>query len=439
MLRKLFASESLLGSDLASFRQQESIFIALNLLILAVLFSLHLYFAGFWGKPAPLLITAVVAGISLKTAEWLWLQRLSRPLKPAILASLTWASIALNITLASTLAVLTDREDTPYFVLMVVAVLEAAFRFELFAIIGVVTVVDISLFWQVRLYYTKHPPTDVGEYFEAGITSLLFAIVGVLVCLLLADLRRKETRLANNVLELEQAREKLLREEKLAAMGQLSSAIAHEIRNPVAMIASSIATAKQLSGAEREEMFAIASDEATRLSQLTTDFLDYASTRRPTLAATSVADAVAYVADASRAHASQKGVRFEVAVPAEMTVWADEGQLHQALMNLLLNAVDASPAGAAIVVRGHNENQNNFIDVENSGQPIPEHALNRIFEPFFTTKPRGTGLGLAIARNIARAQGGDLILAANEPDRIRFSIILLPSNGKLPAQKARQS
>ena len=182
------------------------------------------------------------------------------------------------------LAVLTDREDTPYFVLMVVAVLEAAFRFEFFAIIGVVTVADVSLFWQVWWYFAKHPPIDVGEYFEAGITSLLFAIVGVLVWLLLADLRRKEIRLANNVLELEQAREQLLREEKLAAMGRLSSAIAHEIRNPVAMIASSIATAKQLSGAEREEMFAIASDEANRLSQLTTEFLDYASTRTPNLA-----------------------------------------------------------------------------------------------------------------------------------------------------------
>jgi signal transduction histidine kinase len=430
VLNKQLASQSLLGSDLASFRRQESIFIALNLIILAVLFSLHVYFAAFWGKPTPLLMAAVAAGISLKTVEWLWLQRLSHPLRSSTLAALTWVSIALNIALAFVLAVFTDREDTPYFVLMVVAVLEAAFRFKLFAIVGVVAVVDVSLFWQVWWYYTRHPPTDVGEYFEAGITSLLFAIVGVLVWLLLADLRRKENRLANNVLELEHAREKLLREEKLAAMGRLSSAIAHEIRNPVAMIASSIATAKQLTGAEREEMFAIASDEATRLSQLTTDFLDYASTRTPTLAVTSVADTVAYVADASRAHASQKGVHFDVNIPAEMTALADEGQLHQALMNLLLNAVDASPVGGTIVVRSHAGNQKICIDVENSGQPIPTPALDRIFEPFFTTKPHGTGLGLAIARNIARAQGGDLILAANEPDRVRFSMILPPSNGK---------
>ena len=428
MLKRLFPSQSLLASDLSSFRRQETIFISLNLLILAVLFSLHWYFDSFWGRPTLLLMAAVAIGISLKTAEWFWINRLTEALKPATLAALTWASVALNIALSLTLAVLTDKEDTPYFVLMVVAVLEAAFRFDLFAIIGVVTVVDFCLFWQVWWFYAKHPPTDVGEYFEAGITSLLFAIVGVLVWLLLADLRRKETRLANNLLELERAREQLLREEKLAAMGRLSSAIAHEIRNPVAMIASSIATAKQLTGAEREEMFAIASDEAARLTRLTTDFLDYARSRPPSLSVTSVADTVAYVADASRAHASQKGVRFELETGSNLSVLADEAQLQQALLNLLLNAVDASAAGASILLRSHDGNDRVYIDVENKGAPIQEPALSRIFEPFFTTKPRGTGLGLAIARNIARAQGGDLILAKNGPDHVCFSLILRPPN-----------
>ena len=428
VLKRRSSSQSLFTSDLASFRGQESIFIFLNLLILIVLFLLHWYFAGFWGRPTPVLMTAVAIGISLKTAEWLWISRLTTPLKAATVAALTWASVALNIALALTLAILTDKEDTPYFVLMVVAVLEAAFRFELLAIVGVVTAVDFCLFWQVWWFYAKHPPTDVGEYFEAGIASLLFAIVGVVVWLLLADLRRKETRLANNLLELERAREQLLREEKLAAMGRLSSAIAHEIRNPVAMIASSIATAKQLSGADREEMFAIACDEAARLTRLTTDFLDYARNRPPSLAVASVADTVAYVADAARAHASQKGVRFELDIAKDLSALADQAQLHQALLNLLLNAVDASAAGASILLRSHNGNGRVYIDVENKGAPIPEPALNRIFEPFFTTKPHGTGLGLAIARNIARAQGGDLILAKNGSDGVGFSLILRSPN-----------
>jgi hypothetical protein len=207
VLRIVSPSQSLVASDLDSFRRQESILIALSLLILVVLFSLHLYFASFWGKPSPLLILAVCAGIVFKSAEWLWLRRLTRALTPKELATLTWASIALNITLATILSTLTDKEDTPYFALMVVAVLEAAFRFELPSILAVVTVADVSLFWQVRWFFDNHPPLDVGEYYEAAITSLLFCIVGVLVWLLLADLRRKEARLANNVLELEQARE----------------------------------------------------------------------------------------------------------------------------------------------------------------------------------------------------------------------------------------
>jgi len=248
--------------------------------------------------------------------------------------------------------------------------------------------------------------------------------VGVVVWLLLADLRRKENSLANNVLELERTREQLLREEKLAAVGRLSSAIAHEIRNPVAMIASSIATAKQLTGPEREEMFGIASEEANRLSQLTTEFLDYARTRPPKMAVTLVADTAAYVADAARAHASQKGVQIEVLIPAELTIRADESQLQQALLNLVLNAIDASPAGGTINLGIHHNQGNVAIDVENSGSPIPESALGRIFEPFFTTKPRGTGLGLAIARNIARAQGGDLVLVSNTAERICFSFAL---------------
>ena len=434
MPRIVSPSQSLVASDLDSFRRQESILIALSLLILVVLFSLHLYFASFWGKPSPLLILAVCAGIVFKSAEWLWLRRLTRALTPKELATLTWASIALNITLATILSTLTDKEDTPYFALMVVAVLEAAFRFELPAILAVVTVADVSLFWQVRWFFDNHPPLDVGEYYEAAITSLLFCIVGVLVWLLLADLRRKEARLANNVLELEQAREQLLREERLAAVGRLSSAIAHEIRNPVAMIASSIATAKQLTGEERDEMFAIAADEANRLSNLTTDFLDYARTRPLNLSEMAVGDVAGYVADASRAHASKKGVRFELEVPEEITVCTDGGQLQQALMNLLLNAVDASPAQATVLIRVREEGANIHIDVENAGAPILEPAISRIFEPFFTTKPRGTGLGLAIARNIARAQGGDLVLAVNEPGRVCFSL-MMPRFCRTPQQR----
>ena len=107
VLRRVFPSHSLVASDLDSFRRQESILIALNLLILIVLFSLHVYFASFWGKPGPLLIAAVAFGIGAKAAEWLWLRGLKRALTPKQLAILTWASSTLDSTLACVLCVRT--------------------------------------------------------------------------------------------------------------------------------------------------------------------------------------------------------------------------------------------------------------------------------------------------------------------------------------------
>jgi len=430
MLRRLFPDASLLASDLAAFRRQESIFISLNLSLLAVLLFLHWRFTSFWGNPSQSIVIVTVSVFFLKGLELVWVQRLKQPLQPGALVALTRTSIVINFSLAILLATLTDHEDSPYFVLMAVPILEAAFRLKFASVLTVIAVADLSLFFEVWRYYEKHPPLEVGEYFEAGTTSLMLSIVGVVVWLLVRDLRQKETRLANNVHELERTRERLLQEERLAAVGRLSSAIAHEIRNPVAMITSSIATAKKLSGAERDEMFAIASAEADRLVSLTTEFLDYARPRAPQPEPTVVGDTLAYVADASRAHASQKGLQIEVQVAQPLKVEADPGQLQQALMDLVLNAVDAAPANSSITLMAHSVDHQICIDVENAGSPIAPPALERIFEPFFTTKRHGTGLGLAIARNIARAHGGDLAITINGPQRICFSMILPMSNGR---------
>jgi len=415
--------------DLLSFQRQQTVFIVLDLAVLAILLLTHWSLASFWGPPRGWLLATVGVVFLLRIPELWWVRRVTMPVRPVVLQAVTWASVILNLVLTILLSHLTDHEDSPYVVLPFLSVLEAAFRFRLGTMLGVVGMGAFTcFFWQWR-FFAKHPPIDVGEYIEAGTTSLMLAVVGVLVWRLARDLRDTGTRLANNLLELKEAREKLLHEERLAAMGRLSSAIAHEIRNPVAMIASSIATAKRLSGAERDEMFGVASEEAGRLSQLTTEFLDYASARRPKMAQVVVGDTLAYVADASRAHASQKGLRIEVEATEGLLAMADAGQLQQALMNLLLNAVDASPIGGTVLLRGRLEDHTAVIDVENSGSPIPKPTLERMFEPFFTTKPRGTGLGLAIARNIARGQGGYLLLTANEPDNIRFSLALSVPNG----------
>lgn len=419
-------SSLLLPFDFESFRRQDSTFVLLNLFLLAALLLIHTLFAAHFGTPSPALIVVLAAAFLAQTFQLVWLQARSRPLSRRALASLTWSSIALNIGLAFLLALLIDRQDSPYFVLLVVPILLAAFRFSLMATMSVAALADgFSFFW-VWHFARHHGPVAVSEYFEAASVSLIFTLVGALVWLLVNNLRRKESSLRLNLEELEHARERLINEQKLAAVGRLSSAMAHEIRNPVAMISSSLATATRagLDTQAREEMFDIAARESMRLERLTNEFLAYARPRPPQLATCSLADTIQYVAGLCRAHAAQRGVTLRAEAAPGLSLAMDSHQVQQALLNLAMNAVDASPAGGVVLLRGFRLGENILLEVENSSAPIPPEIAARIFEPFFTTKPGGTGLGLAIARNIARAHGGDLQLTTNASGLIRFTFTL---------------
>jgi DNA-binding NtrC family response regulator len=227
-----------------------------------------------------------------------------------------------------------------------------------------------------------------------------------------------------NVEELDRTRQQLLSEEKLAAVGRLSRAIAHEIRNPVAMISSSLATATRAQDeAEREEMFAIAAKEAARLERLTTDFLTYARPRAAEIARANVGDTLNYVATVARAHAANRGVAIDVVTDGDLEADFDASQIQQALLNLVLNAIDACAHGDAVLLIAQTDEKATLrINVVEPTGPIPSEIVAHLFEPLFTTKQGGSGLGLAIARNIVRANGGDIMLTVNEPQQVCFSI-----------------
>jgi two-component system, NtrC family, sensor histidine kinase HydH len=434
VFEKLYSS-SFTASDLPSFRKQETIFIILNLGLMATLLALHALFNSYWGRPSQSLVLVWMAVVALNLTELIWVRRLRTELNPAILTLITWSAISLSLTAAGLLTVLVDHEDSPYFALAIVPVLIAAFRLSLPALLSVVGVATFLNVASVEYFFRQHPPVDFGEYIEAGINSLIFGMAGLLVWLLIRQIRENESNLARHLLELKQARAKLLEEETLAAVGRLSSAIAHEIRNPVAMISSSLSMAQraQLNGAERDEMCDIAAREAARLEKLTTDFLSYARPRKPEPSPNLVHDTLSYVASVCRAHASTKQVALEVDAPESLQAELDPAQVQQALLNLVMNAIDASPIGGTVRLRaGWDGFSEVTIAVANAGSTIAAGILPRIFEPFFTTKARGTGLGLAIARNIARAHGGELSLASNQPDNICFSL-------RLPAARAEMA
>jgi signal transduction histidine kinase len=183
-------------------------------------------------------------------------------------------------------------------------------------------------------------------------------------------------------------------------------------------------------------MFDIAAKEATRLEQLTNDFLAYARPRPPAKSVNNVADLLAYVADLSRARADSNSVRVAVNVPDELLCDCDPAGLQQLLLNLVMNAIDASPPLATVTLSGKETAGRVLIEVENRGEGIAPDDLRHIFEPFFTTKPRGTGLGLAIAHTIARSQGGDLTLTENGPERVRFSVNM-PATAEVSLEMVR--
>ncbi len=232
--------------------------------------------------------------------------------------------------------------------------------------------------------------------------------------------------MASNLRMLRHTEEKLLREEKLAAVGRLSSAIAHEVRNPVAMISSALATALRggIDGEERARMYEIAADEAIRLEKLTTDFLDYARPRQPAIGVGDVVETVALIRAFVEPYAAERGVEVELHTPTDLLCAFDSVLLQHAITNLIRNAIEASPRNSTVTLSIVDLGGTVSINVENGGTSIPGEAMAHIFEPFFTTKAGGTGLGLAIARNAVQVQGGELSVTRNDSSGVTFSLTL---------------
>jgi two-component system, NtrC family, sensor histidine kinase HydH len=375
---------------------------------------------GVAAAPSAPVLATMLAGCGLNCALLLGFYVCESPRATSRLMALTWTSIGLNSALVAVLSILSWGQDNQYYVLMVVPVLQAAISFDLGRTLAVLLVA-------VLLNFLGAYPLDWGEWSEAAAGSVIFILVAVVVWLLVNSLRDRESRLKQNLEELALTREQLLAEEKLAAIGRLASAIAHEIRNPIAMISSSLLTAARngQSESDKRKLFDIAASEAGRLERLTSDFLNYARAREIRIARANIADTLHYIAGIARAHPENRGVTIAVEADERLDGEFDVSQLQQALLNIAMNAIDAcEPADAVTLRAARNDTDSIEIQVIDPAGPIPADTTARIFEPFFTTKANGTGLGLAIARNIARAHGGDLVLSINQPGQVCFSIVI---------------
>jgi signal transduction histidine kinase len=235
--------------------------------------------------------------------------------------------------------------------------------------------------------------------------------------------------------ELRQNIEQLKKTERLTAAGQLSASLAHEIRNPLASIsgAAGILARGQASSEARAECLEILTKESHRLNKLLTNFLDFARPRLPRVQTIEPFEMVQSVATLAQHIASQHGVSVEVQRKEPMReTECDPEQIKQLLLNLILNAIQATQKNGVILIRTFFAGDNLCVEVCDRGSGIAPEDRDRIFEPFFTTKKDGTGLGLAIASNIAVQHGGALTC---RPDELQGTIFRM----ELPATSTTHS
>ena len=209
----------------------------------------------------------------------------------------------------------------------------------------------------------------------------------------------------------------LKRSDRLAALGELSARMAHEIRNPLAAISGSVQLLAEHGGLSEHEsrLLAIVMRESDRLNGLITDFLAYARPTPPRFARFNLYHLVRDLQALLMADSRFDKIRLILGLSEDLTAWADRGQLQQVLLNLLHNAAEAMPDGGEIQVSadlqsGTDDAGRRFsllcLKVLDQGCGMDEETCRHLFEPFWTTKPAGTGLGLATVYRIVEGHGG---------------------------------
>ena len=304
---------------------------------------------------------------------------------------------------------------------------------------GVLTAAGASLIYLPHIRATTGNDMDhaVSQYADI----VMFHVVAVAVGVLASAQRRVVRQHTETSQSLERAHRDLLasqdhlrRSERLSAMGQVAAGLAHEIRNPLAGMkgALDIIASRAASGTPEAEFTGVAATELARLDRLVAEFLSFAKPRDPELRHAPLAPIVDHVLALVRPMAERRGVRVELGfIDRTLSAFVDDEQITQVLVNVVLNAIQATPPERRVEIALKAHEGRVEIDVSDQGRGIAPDDLARIFEPFFTTQTRGTGLGLAISQRIVLSHHGSIRILNTSPEGTVVRITLpLPTAGQ---------
>ena len=328
--------------------------------------------------------------------------------------------------------------------LYLLPILLASFWFGLKG--GVATAVVSALVYAPHLFLLRgeqaHGTLEIYNVLEIVLYLIIGSATGVLAenerrqrektDQALAELRRSHDRLREQSEALLGAEQELRRADRLSALGELAASMAHEVRTPLASIRGAVEILGDAVPTDdpRRQFVDVLVNETDRLDRYVGTVLEFARPPRPDRTPCDANEIVTSTATLVAKQAKHEGVRLQIACDERVVKdLYDAGLLRHALMNLVLNAIQAMPRGGVLTLKTTAVAEGGVvIDVADTGPGISEEIKDRLFAPFATLRPGGTGLGLSIARRIAEQHGGSLTYESTVGQGTVFHMLLPGSN-----------
>jgi signal transduction histidine kinase len=278
---------------------------------------------------------------------------------------------------------------------------------------------------------------EVGRLKKRNEAHILFSMAlmmagAVLAVLVFYRIQNRHQR------KLQEMRERLHQAERLSSLGRLAAGVAHEIRNPLNAISMAIQRIHREFGPPETEknkefshLVTVVREEIRRLNGIIEDFVGPARERRTDFRPERLIDLLERVVQLAKEEIGSRNIQIQSEwEDPNLIVYMDSGRMHQAVLNLIKNALESIVGQGKIIISAHADGAHHaVVRIEDTGVGIPTKDLERVFEFEFTTKEKGLGLGLPMAREIIQAHGGD-IKVESEPGKGTTLEIILPRKDK---------